>query len=154
MANQLRHAEGQHREVGAAQVQHGRAHQHRHRARDGRAAQDDQRPGQHLEQCGARVRAEPEEGRGGERQVARGTAEQRPARGQRDVHQAAERDRRDELARDPWHGGCQREADGEHPPGLVLKEGNHLLENSPLGRQISTPMNTAYDSSILSEGLV
>ena len=44
VADQLGHAEGQHREIGAAQVQHRRAHHHRHRAREPRAERDRRRP--------------------------------------------------------------------------------------------------------------
>ena len=47
-----------------------------------------------------RVGADAEERRGRERQVARGAAEQRPARRQRHVHQAGQRQRDDELAGD------------------------------------------------------
>ena len=98
MADQLGHAEGQHREVGAAQVQHQRAHHHRHAGGDAGAEHDGHGPARLLQHERAGVGADAEEGRGGQRQVARGAAEQAPAGGQRDVHQAGQRQRDDELA--------------------------------------------------------
>eukprot|EP01136_Pigoraptor_vietnamica_P017073 Opistho-1_new@61740 len=119
MSDQLRHAKGQHREIGAAQVQHGRAHHHRHRGGNQCAAQDHQRPGQHGQQRGAGVGTNAEEGRRGQRQVARGAAKQRPAGGQRDVHQAAEQHRRGELGHHPRQGGDHRHPRSQRQPGLV-----------------------------------
>ena len=98
MADQLGHAEGQHREIGAAQVQHQRAHHHRHAGGDAGAQHDGRGPALALDGQRAGVGADAEEGRGGQRQVARAAAEQAPAGGQRDVHQAGQCHRHHELA--------------------------------------------------------
>ena len=66
--------------------------------RDERAQPDGGRPAQRLDQQRAGVGANAEERRGGQREVARGAAEQRPARRERDVHQAGERHGHGELA--------------------------------------------------------
>ena len=56
VADQLGHAEGQDREVGAAQVQHRRAHDHRHGGGDRRAEADRRQPGQRARGSAPRCR--------------------------------------------------------------------------------------------------
>src|SRR6185295_7643871 len=95
-----------------------------------------------------------EERGGGERQVARAAAEQRPARRQRHVHEAGERQRNDELAAVGGQG--ERPAGDAEEHEQVAQEDLPLAHraNSPFGRSSSTAMNTAYDSSDFSDGLV
>jgi len=78
MADEFGHAKGQDGEVGAAQVQHQRAHEHRQQRRDQRSQRHHLPPGPSLDQQRAGVGTDAEEGRRGQRQVASGATEQRP----------------------------------------------------------------------------
>eukprot|EP01136_Pigoraptor_vietnamica_P024800 Opistho-1_new@78151 len=86
VADQLGHAEGQHRKIGAAQMQHRCAHDHRHHGGNAGAQRNRGEPGHVLQRDGAGVGADAEKGRGRQRQVAGAAAKQAPARGQRHIH--------------------------------------------------------------------
>jgi hypothetical protein len=62
VANQLRHAEGEHGEVGAAQMQHGRTHHHRDCGGDQRAEGDGLEPARALQHQRAGIGTDAEEG--------------------------------------------------------------------------------------------
>ncbi|OQB99015.1 MAG: hypothetical protein BWX79_03239 [Alphaproteobacteria bacterium ADurb.Bin100] len=154
MTDQLGHAEGQHREIGPTQMQHGRPHHHRdHRGKAGTQGNGSP-PAQRLQHQRTGVGANAEERGRRQRQVARTAAEQRPARRQRDIHQAGQHHRDDEFAAvvRQGHGpSSQAEQDQQiaNEPLSVV----HLAK-SPFGRNSNTAMNTLYDNKALSEGLV